>query len=69
LAAVRLLTWRVPALAFATLHWALHVLSHSIDTDHAHGAAIGLLELAGLAVGTALLGMALRYSITPATHR
>ncbi|RWA22847.1 hypothetical protein [Mycolicibacterium elephantis] len=27
LAAVRWRTWRVPALAFATLHWALHTIS------------------------------------------
>src|SRR5215470_1391890 len=31
LAAVSRPSWRVPALAFATAHWALHSLSHIID--------------------------------------
>src|SRR3954466_12688679 len=34
LAAVRWPSWRVPALAFSTLHWGLHALSHIIDTHH-----------------------------------
>jgi hypothetical protein len=37
LAAVRLSTLRVPALAFATVHWALHALSHILDTHHHDG--------------------------------
>ena len=37
LAAVRWPSWRVPALAFATLHWGLHALSHIIDPHHAAG--------------------------------
>ena len=37
LAAVRRLSWRVPALAFATLHWALHSISHIIDPHHGAG--------------------------------
>lgn len=60
LAAVRRPTWRVPALAFAVLHWALHSLSHIVDTGHADGRVVGLLEFAGLALGTALLAVALR---------
>ena len=63
LAAVRWPTWRVPALAFATAHWALHALSHIVDTEHASGTAIGLLEFLGLAVGTALLAVGLRQSL------
>jgi hypothetical protein len=63
LAAVRWPTWRVAALAFATLHWALHSLSHIVDTGHADGRLVGLLEFAGLALGTILLAVALRSSI------
>ena len=63
LAAVRWPTWRVPALAFATLHWALHALSHIIDTHHGAGDWVGLLEFGGLALTTVLLAIALRYSM------
>jgi predicted anti-sigma-YlaC factor YlaD len=64
LAAVRWPNWRVPALAFAALHWGLHALSHIIDTHHRDGTAVGLLEFAGLVIGTALLTIALRQSAT-----
>lgn len=63
LAALRWPTWRVPALAFATAHWALHTLSHILDTHHHAGAGVGLLEFAGLAVSTALLAIALWLSV------
>ena len=63
LAAVRWPTWRVPAMAFATLHWSLHALSHILDSHHGAGQWVGLLEFAGLAVTTVLLAIALRYSI------
>jgi hypothetical protein len=63
LAAMRWPTWRVPALAFATAHWALHALSHLVDTHHHAGAWVGYLEFAGLALSTVLLAIALRYSI------
>jgi predicted anti-sigma-YlaC factor YlaD len=63
LAAARWPSWRVPALAFATLHWALHALSHIIDPHHAAGESIGWLEAAGLVVTTALLAFALRTSV------
>ena len=71
LAAMRWSTWRVPALAFATVHWALHALSHLIDTDHHAGAWVGYLEFAGLALSTVLLAIALRCSIVEQTaiHR
>jgi len=71
LAAMRWSTWRVPALAFATVHWALHALSHLIDTDHHSGAWVGYLEFAGLALSTVLLAIALRCSIVEqkAIHR
>ena len=63
LAAMRWPAWRVPALAFAALHWALHSISHIIDTAHADGRLVGLLEFAGLAVGTILLTVALQRSV------
>ncbi|KAA1249573.1 hypothetical protein F0Q45_14415 [Mycobacterium simiae] len=63
LGGLRWTAWRVPALAFASAHWLLHALSHLLDTHHHAGAGVGLLEFAGLVVGTALLAMALRSSI------
>jgi hypothetical protein len=63
LAAVRRPTWRVPALAFATLHWALHALSHLIDPHHGAGEWVGWLEAAGLVATTAILAIALRRSM------
>jgi hypothetical protein len=66
LAAVRLPTWRVAALAFAVGHWVLHSLSHIVDTGHADGRVVGLLEFAGLALGTILLAVALRNSVIAA---
>lgn len=63
LAAVRWPSWRVPALAFATLHWGLHAVSHIIDPHHAAGDWIGMLEAAGLVLTTAILVIALRSSV------
>ena len=54
LAAVRRVSWRVPALAFATLHWALHSISHIIDPHHGAGDWIGWLEAGGLVVTTVI---------------
>ena len=63
LAALRWPSWRVPALSFGTLHWALHALSHIIDPHHAAGESVGWLEAAGLVATTAFLAIALRVSI------
>ena len=63
LAAVRWSSWRVPALAFATAHWGLHALSHTIDPHHAAGESIGWLEAGGLLMATVLLAIALRASV------
>ena len=60
LVAVRRLSWRVPALAFATLHWALHAISHIVDPHHGAGDVIGWLEAGGLVVTTVILAIALR---------
>lgn len=64
LAALKWPRWRVPTLAFATVHWALHSLSHLIDTNHAAGTWVGWLEAAGLVVTTVLLAIALRTSMS-----
>ena len=64
LAALRWPSWRVPALAFATTHWALHALSHLVDTGHRAGAAVGWLEFAGLVISTGWLASALWLSAT-----
>src|SRR6516162_2429538 len=45
LAALRWRSWRVPALSFATAHWALHALSHLVDTNHADGQACRLARI------------------------
>jgi len=66
LAALRWPSWRVPALAFATLHWGLHALSHIIDPHHAAGDSVGWLEAAGLVVTTVFLAIALRASLVEA---
>jgi hypothetical protein len=63
LAAVRRASWRVPALAFATLHWALHSVSHIIDPHHGAGDWIGWLEAGSLVATTAILAIALRVSV------
>jgi hypothetical protein len=60
LAAVRWPSWRVPSLAFATLHWGLHGLSHVVDRHHAAGESIGWLEATGLVLATGFLAVALR---------
>jgi len=63
LAAVRLPSWRVPALAFATVHWALHALSHIVDPHHGAGDLYGWLEAGGLVITTVVLALALRASL------
>jgi hypothetical protein len=63
LAAARRVSWRVPALAFATLHWALHSISHIIDPHHGAGDLIGWLEAGGLVVTTVILALALRATV------
>jgi hypothetical protein len=67
LAAIRWPSWRVPALSFATLHWALHALSHTIDPHHGAGDVIGWLEAGGLWGTTVILALALRVAV--ATER
>ena len=59
LAAVRLRTWRLPALAFAFMHWTLHALNPLVDIGEASPRWIGVLDFAGLAAGAAILGLLL----------
>lgn len=63
LAAVRWPSWRIPALAFATLHWAMHSVSHLVDPHHGAGDWIGWMEAGGLVVTTAILAVALRAAV------
>ncbi len=63
LAAVRLRSWRVPALAFAALHWTLHALNHLVDIGEASPRWIGVLDFVGLAVGAAILGLLLARAV------
>ncbi len=63
LAAVRRASWRVPALAFATVHWALHSISHIVDPHHGAGDLIGWLEAGGLVATTVILAIALRAAV------
>ena len=50
-------------LAFATVHWALHSISHIIDPHHGAGDLIGWLEAGGLVATTVILAIALRASV------
>jgi hypothetical protein len=63
LAAVRRVSWRVPALAFATVHWAMHSVSHIVDPHHGAGDLIGWLEAGGLVATTVILAFALRAAV------
>ena len=63
LAAVRRASWRVPALAFATVHWALHSISHIVDPHHGAGDLIGWLEAGALVATTVILAIALRAAV------
>lgn len=69
LTAVTRTSWRTPALAFATLHWALHTVGHALDLDHGTGRAAGFAEFAGLALGTVWLAAACWLSTQTTTQR
>ena len=60
LVAVRRPSWRVPALAIATLQSALHSINHLIDIDRAHPVWIGYVNFFSLAVATLGLAWLLR---------
>ncbi|HEY7050979.1 MAG TPA: hypothetical protein VH496_02435 [Mycobacterium sp.] len=54
LAAIRLPSWRVPALAFATAHYLLHSISHLIDVNNAIPQWVGMFDFVVIAVGTVI---------------
>ena len=57
--------WRVPALVFGTLHWALHALSHLLDIGDADPEWLGPFDFIAITVGTAVLGWLLWRSVSP----
>lgn len=63
LAAIRWPSWRVPALAFATVHWALHTVSHLADIGGADPGWVGVFDFVALVLGTALLGVVLARAV------
>ena len=49
-------SWRVPALTFGVLHFALHAVSHLLDIGDADPAWLGPVDFVALTIGTAVLG-------------
>jgi hypothetical protein len=60
LLAVRRPGWRVPVLAFALVHYALHSLNHLIDIDESDPSWLGPANFASLLLTALLLGWMLR---------
>lgn len=58
-------SWRVPALAFGTLHWALHSINHLVDIGDADPSWIGVFDFVALAAGTAVLAFLLWLAASP----
>jgi hypothetical protein len=48
--------WRIPALVFGVLHWALHAVSHLLDIGEADPEWLGPFDFIAITIGTALLG-------------
>jgi hypothetical protein len=67
LVAVRRPSWRVPVLAFALVHYALHSLNHLIDIGEADPSWLGPANFASLLLTTLLLGWMLRHEGEVAT--
>jgi hypothetical protein len=63
LAALRLRSWRVPTLALATAHWALHAMSHLVDLGTTAPLWLGAVDLAALWIGAALLAWLLARAV------
>lgn len=55
-------SWRVPVLALAALHYALHAVNHLIDIGAATPGWIGIADLVLLAIGAGLLVALLRHA-------
>jgi hypothetical protein len=58
--AVRREAWRVPVLAFALAHYALHALNHLIDIGEPDPSWVGPADFVALAMGAALVAWMLR---------
>ncbi len=63
LAAIRWPGWRVPVLAFATLHYVLHAISHLIDVGNANTHWVGVFDFVVIAIGTVIHAVALWLAI------
>jgi hypothetical protein len=63
LAALKWPSWRVPALAFATVHYLLHAVSHLIDINNANTHWIGVFDFVVIAIGTVIHALALWFSV------
>ena len=61
--------WRVPALVFGVLHWALHSISHLVDIGEADPEWLGPFDFVALTIGTTLLGWLLWRTIEDAGDR
>ena len=59
LAALKWPSWRVPVLAFATAHYALHTISHLIDINNANTQWVGVFDFVVIALGTVIHAIAL----------
>jgi hypothetical protein len=57
LVAVARLSWRVPVLAIAAVHYALHAVNHLVDVGEATPAWVGVADLVLLALGAGLLAV------------
>jgi hypothetical protein len=71
LVAVRRPSWRVPALAMATVQFATHSINHLIDIAGAHPGWVGYLDFFALAFGTLQLAWLLwiALSLSSSTNR
>jgi hypothetical protein len=63
LAAIRWPGWRVPTLAFAAAHYALHAISHLIDIGNATPAWMGVLDFVAIVVGLLVHAIAWWFSV------
>ncbi len=52
--------WRVPVLAFALVHYALHAINHVLDARDADPAWLGPVNLVSIAAGAVILAVLLR---------
>jgi hypothetical protein len=69
LAAVRRPAWWVPALIVASLQFGLHAISHLVDVGDADPEWVGIAELVGLTLATAVLVWLLVQASRPSDGR